>query len=53
MWNIRNSEKDRKEGGETEWGKIRKTNHERLLIQRNKLRVAEVEVGRGGDRVTG
>ena len=33
--------------GKTEWGKIRKTNHERLLTLGNKQRVAEGEVGGG------
>ena len=38
-----------KERRETEWEKIRKTNHERLITLGNKQRVMEGEVGRGWD----
>ena len=45
--NIRNSERDHKGRGATEWGKIREEDHERLLTLGNKQRVAEGDVGRG------
>ena len=52
MWNIRNSERDHKGRRGTEWEKLeRKTNHERLVILGNKLRVAEDRGWRDG--VTG
>lgn len=46
MLNIRNSWRDHKEGGETEWGKSeRNTNHEKILTLGNNLRFAEGGMG--------
>ena len=49
MWNIRNSEKDSKGRGRTEWGKIREEDKD----SGKQTKGCRREVAGRGDRITG